>query len=134
MTLGLMSEGGKVEVAEPSRQPPGVADQRFALARLRTQLALDRTLLSWIRTTLSLVGFGFGMVAFFRSLRLAHPGEHAERLHLIAIGFGLALLVLGLVAMMLAGLSHRADSGRLRRGEGLSGKVWESGGAAHDFH
>ena len=71
-----------------------------------------------------MVGFGFGMVAFFRSLRLVHPGEQTERLHLTAIGFGIALLVLGLVAMGMAGLSHRADLGRLRRGEAPALRQW----------
>jgi putative membrane protein len=97
--------------------PPGVADERFALARLRTHLALDRTLLAWIRTTLSMVGFGFGLVAFFRSLRLAHPGEPTEPHHLTAIGFGVGLLVLGLVMMVLASVSYRADVERLLHGQ-----------------
>jgi uncharacterized membrane protein YidH (DUF202 family) len=120
-----MSEAGEVDAAEPSRIPPGGGDERSALARVRTQLALDRTLLAWIRTTLSLVGFGFGMVAFFlRALRLAQPGEQTERLHLTAIGFGIALLVLGLVAMALAGLSHRTDLRRLRRGETPALRQW----------
>jgi len=119
-----MSEAGEVDAAEPSRIPPGGGDERSALARVRTQLALDRTLLAWIRTTLSLVGFGFGMVAFFRALRLAHPGEQTERLHLTAIGFGIALLVLGLVAMALAGLSHRIDLRRLRRGGTPALRQW----------
>ena len=117
-----MSEAGGGDAAEPSRIPPGGGDERSALARVRTQLALDRTLLAWIRTTLSLVGFG--MVAFFRALLRVHPGEQTERLHLTAIGFGIALLVLGLVAMALAGLSHRTDLRRLRRGEPPALRQW----------
>ena len=119
-----MSDQGEAQSSEPRRIAPGVGDERFALARVRTHLALDRTLLAWIRTALSMVGFGFGMAAFFRSLRLAHPGEETESLHLTAIVLGTALLVLGLVTMVLAGLSHRADVGRLRRGEVPAMRVW----------
>lgn len=71
-----------------------------------------------------MVGFGFGTVAFFRSLRQAHPGEYTERLHFTAIGFGIALMILGLVALALAGLSHRADLVRLRRGETPALRQW----------
>lgn len=114
-----MIDENQVQSMEPSRIPPVAPDERFALARLRTQLALDRTLLAWIRTALSMFGFGFGMIAFFRALRLAHPDEQSARLHHIAIGYGIALLILGLVAMLLAGLSYRGDMQRLRRGEAL---------------
>jgi uncharacterized membrane protein YidH (DUF202 family) len=64
-----------------------------------------------------MVSLGFGIVAFFRSLRLAHPGEETRRLHLSAIGFGLSLIVLGLIAMAAAGTAHRRDLQRLGRGE-----------------
>jgi len=71
-----------------------------------------------------MVGFGFGMAAFFRSLLLAHPGKQTESLHLTAIGLGTALLVLGLVTMVLPSLSHRVDVGHLRRGEVPALRVW----------
>src|SRR6516162_5945657 len=97
-----MSED-KLEPADPR---PGLAYHRTSLANFRTQLALDRTTLAWIRTTLTMASFGFGMVAFFRSLREAAPGEEAARLHEGAVRFGTALVVLGLVATVLAGTSH----------------------------
>jgi uncharacterized membrane protein YidH (DUF202 family) len=38
-----------------------------SMAKLRTQLSLDRTTLAWIRTALTMATFGFGLVAFFRT-------------------------------------------------------------------
>jgi putative membrane protein len=95
----------------------GLANHRTSLASFRTQLALDRTTLAWIRTALTMASFGFGMVAFFRSLRESAPGEEAARMHQGAVRFGVALIVLGLVATLLAGVSHWFTLRRLRRGE-----------------
>lgn len=86
------------------------------MASFRTSLALDRTTLAWIRTTLTMASFGFGMVAFFRSLRESSPNEETQRMHAGAIAFGVALIVLGLVATVLAGLSHWFTLRRLLRG------------------
>ena len=87
------------------------------MAGLRTQLALDRTTLAWIRTTLTMASFGFGMVAFFRSIRQASPSEETVRLQQGAIQFGASLLILGIIATVLAGASHWLTLRRLRRGE-----------------
>jgi uncharacterized membrane protein YidH (DUF202 family) len=73
-------------------------------------------MLAWVRTTLSMIGFGFGTVAFFRSLRQAHPDEETRRLHDAAIAFGLVLLVVGVVALAVAGVSHWRSLRALRRG------------------
>jgi putative membrane protein len=108
-----MSED-KLEPADPR---PGLAYHRTSLANFRTQLALDRTTLAWIRTTLTMASFGFGMVAFFRSLRETAPSDEAVRTHQGAVLFGTALIVLGLVATVLAGASHWFTLRRLRRGE-----------------
>jgi hypothetical protein len=43
---------------------------RRRMAAFRTKLALDRTALAWIKTALAMASFGFGMVAFFRTLLL----------------------------------------------------------------
>ena len=87
------------------------------MAGLRTQLALDRTTLAWIRTTLTMASFGFGMVAFFRSIRQESPSEETMRLQQGAIQFGASLVILGIVATVLAGASHWFTLRRLRRGE-----------------
>jgi len=105
------------ETPQPSDACTRLAGDRTNLARFRTQLALDRTTLAWIRTTLTMASFGFGLVAFFRTLREKSPDEETIRLHEGAIRFGAALIVLGLVATILASLSHWFSLRKLRRGE-----------------
>ncbi|HXJ35570.1 MAG TPA: DUF202 domain-containing protein [Candidatus Eisenbacteria bacterium] len=95
-----------------------LARDRTSLASFRVKLALDRTTLAWIRTTLTMATFGFGLAAFFRGVREAHPqNPEATRLQEGAIKMGMALLVLGIVATALAGTSHWFALRRLRRGE-----------------
>ncbi|MFT3883209.1 MAG: DUF202 domain-containing protein [Gemmatales bacterium] len=94
-----------------------LAEKRTGLASYRTRLALDRTTLAWIRTALTMASFGFGMVAFFRTLQHENPTEETVRLHTGAVRFGVSLIVLGLVATILAGLSHWFTLRRLNRGE-----------------
>ena len=101
-----------------------LARDRTGLAKFRTQIALDRTTLAWIRTTLSMGAFGFGTIGFFRSLREKSPAPEAIHMHEGAIRFGLALVVLGIVATVLAGISHWLTLRRLRRNEALTLTQW----------
>jgi putative membrane protein len=94
-----------------------LARQRTNMASYRTMLALDRTTLGWVRTALTMASFGFGMVAFFRSLQEQSPSAKSLRLHQGAIRIGTALLVLGIVATVLAGYSHWFALRRLQLGE-----------------
>lgn len=101
-----------------------LAGERTNFARFRTSLALERTTLAWIRTALTFATFGFGMIGFFRTLRQSTQSEEAVRLHQAAIQMGVALVVIGLVATILAALSHWVSLRRLRRGEQLSVTQW----------
>jgi putative membrane protein len=83
----------------------------------RTQLALDRTTLAWIRTTLTMASFGFGTIGFFRTLREKSPTPEAVQMHQGAIRFGFSLVVLGIAATVLAGISQWLTLRRLRRNE-----------------
>jgi len=94
------------------------------MASFRTKLALDRTTLAWIRTTLAMASFGFGMVAFFRSIRQRTPDAETVRLHQGAIRMGTSLIVLGIVATVLAGASHWFTLRRLRRAESPVVSQW----------
>ena len=94
-----------------------LAHDRTGVAKFRTQLALDRTTLAWIRTTLTMATFGFGTVGFFRSLREKSPTPEAVQMHQNAIRFGFSLIILGLAASVLAGISHWFTLRRLRRNE-----------------
>jgi uncharacterized membrane protein YidH (DUF202 family) len=108
-------------VNHQTASPDVVAQQldRTSMARLRTQLALDRTTLAWIRTALTMATFGFAMGAFFRTLRERSPSAEAIHLDEGAIAFGTALVILGTVATVLAGIAHWLTLRRLRRGGGL---------------
>jgi uncharacterized membrane protein YidH (DUF202 family) len=94
-----------------------LATKRTKLASFRTTQALDRTTLAWVRTTLTMGSFGFGMVAFFRALdeRAQTPG--AAKLHHGAILFGESLILAGVVASVLVGISHWKTLRRMERGE-----------------
>jgi putative membrane protein len=105
------------ETSKPTDPRVGLARDRTSMASFRTGLALDRTTLAWIRTTLTMASFGFGMVAFFRTLRQANPDAETIRLHEGAIRFGVGLVGLALVATVLAGLSHWLTLRRLRLGQ-----------------
>lgn len=93
------------------------SDPRVGLASFRTAQALDRTTLAWVRTTLTMGSFGFGMIAFFRALREKNPTAEAVQQHQMAIRFGETLVLLGVVATVLAAVSHWNSLRRLQRGE-----------------
>jgi putative membrane protein len=101
-----------------------LAHDRTSMANFRTQLALDRTTLAWVRTALAMTSFGFGMVAFFRSLRHEKPDAETIRLHLHATQMGTTLLVMGIIATLLAGGSHWLSLRRLRQGKPPALRRW----------
>lgn len=102
----------------------GLAEDRTDYARFRTQLALDRTTLAWIRTALTMATFGFGTVSFFRSLRSESSTPDSAVLHQAAIRFGVALVVLGVVATLLCAVSQWFALRRLRRRESPVVSQW----------
>jgi uncharacterized membrane protein YidH (DUF202 family) len=94
-----------------------LARNRTTLAKFRTALALDRTTLAWIRTNLTMATFGLGMIGFFRSLSESKQTPEADQLHHAAIRFGEVLVLIGIVATVLAGVSHWNALRRMERGE-----------------
>ena len=110
-------ESGGSGGQKPADPKTELASKRTGMAGFRTKLALDRTTLAWIRTTLTMASFGFGMIGFFRSLRQQAPTPETIRLHAAAIQFGYTLLILGILATVLAGVSHWLTLRRLRKGE-----------------
>jgi putative membrane protein len=101
-----------------------MAHDRTIMANFRTQLALDRTTLAWVRTALSMASFGFGMVAFFRSLKHANPDAEMIRLHRDAIRIGTALVVMGIISLVGAAWSHWLNLQRLKRGQPPAFRQW----------
>jgi len=101
-----------------------LAEERTAMAIFRTNLALDRTTLAWIRTTLTMSSFGLGTIGFFRTVRQFSETPETIRLHEGAIHFGVALVVLGVVATVLVAISHLSTLRRLRAGEVPTPPAW----------
>jgi putative membrane protein len=121
----LQSAGGdKLSETSEGDVKTALARERVNFAKFRTSLALDRTTLAWIRTALTFATFGFGMVGFFRAMEQMTHSEQAVRLHQAAIHMGVALIVIGMVATILAAFSHWMTLRRLRRGEPLSVTQW----------
>ena len=86
MSAGEMSNADKM------------AAMRTTLAFQRTRMAADRTLMSVQRTALSLIGFGFTIFSFFRSL--IDKNLVGDAVPQGAPGrFGLALVTLGVLLL-----------------------------------
>jgi len=94
-----------------------LAGERTEMAIFRTSLSLDRTTLAWVRTTLTMSSFGLGMIAFFRTIRMQANTPESVRLHEAAIHFGVALVVIGVVASGLVAVSHLSALRKVRAGE-----------------
>lgn len=92
-----MAEGARFEVKT-------TAESHFSW--VRTRLSLERTLMSWIRTAVSLIGFGFTIVQFFDRMVQA-PGFSPPRFPEAPRYFGLALILCGIVALVIAVWQYR---------------------------
>ncbi|MGA1057847.1 MAG: YidH family protein [Phycisphaerales bacterium] len=96
---------------------------------MRTALAADRTLLAWVRTGIALMGFGFFIERFGIVLREFAMAQGLEMppSHRFSAWLGLALVVVGIVALVGGALEHRAairDLGDLdRRGRSRLGPI-----------
>jgi putative membrane protein len=78
-----------------------MASIRTSAAFQRTRMAADRTLMAGIRTSLSMIGFGFTIFSFFRTLSrdgLLRAGAHPNAPAL----FGLSLVSLGIIVLTFA--------------------------------
>jgi len=101
-----------------------LATKRTTLASFRTAQALDRTTLAWVRTTLTMGSFGFAMIGFFRTLEERAQTPDAIRLHHGAIRFGESLVLGGIVATVLASISHWNTLRRMEHGEMPKAASW----------
>jgi putative membrane protein len=68
--------------------------------------------------------FGLGMIAFFRAIRMQANTPENVRLHEAAIHFGVALVVIGVVATVLVAMAHVSALRKLRTGEMPMAAKW----------
>ena len=83
------------------------------LALDRTDLAHERTLMAWIRTAVSLISFGFTIYKFLQYVEKTTGGQPGRLIG--ARVYGLSMIGTGLLALLLATISHRRQMQALRR-------------------
>ncbi|MCU0923694.1 MAG: DUF202 domain-containing protein [Burkholderiaceae bacterium] len=76
------------------------------LALERTRVAYERTMMAWVRTGTSLITFGFSVYKFFQLEIAARVGADMQ---IGTRGFGLALLVIGLLSLLVGTIEHGRD-------------------------
>jgi putative membrane protein len=92
----------------PESTSPGVDSTQMALDR--TWLAHERTLMAWVRTATSMISFGFTIYKFFEFDKGVKAGEHGL---LTPRDFAMAMVSIGLVALLLATFAHRRGTREL---------------------
>jgi putative membrane protein len=85
----------------------GVATDSTHLALDRTWLAHERTLMAWVRTATSMISFGFTIYKFFQFE--VGRGAPATRGIVTPRDFALIMVSIGLVALLMATISHRRE-------------------------
>jgi putative membrane protein len=100
-------------MTEPSAGIAPKGPDAGQLALERTRLAYERTLLAWVRTAVALISFGFTVYKFFQYLHGTQAAHGA--VHLIGPReFAMAMIGIGLVALLLATIEHRRNMKSLR--------------------
>ena len=81
------------------------------LAFERTRIAYERTMMAWIRTGTSLITFGFSVYKFFQ---LDTPGKDFVGPLIGSRGFAIALIGIGLAALLVGAVEHWRDMKAMR--------------------
>jgi putative membrane protein len=78
----------------------------------RTWLAHERTLMAWVRTAVSMISFGFTVYKFFQFEE--GRGSPATHRLLTPRDFALIMVSIGLLALLMATISHRRETQGMR--------------------
>lgn len=89
----------------------------------RVYLAVERTFLAWLRTGIALMGFGFVVARFGLLLRELGRPERASTLEDsgIAMQFGVALVLIGVVVNLVSVGHYRVRLRRLEQAQEFRG-------------
>jgi putative membrane protein len=80
----------------------GPSQQQLAVER--TVMAHERTLMAWLRTSLAMISFGFTLRHFFEYLA---EKEGRQPVSLFGPrGYGLSMMVMGLLMLAMASIQH----------------------------
>lgn len=91
--------------------PDRPLDANTRLAAERNRLALERTLMAWTRTSTALIAFGFTIYQIFRYLS---ENERLRDPYVSPQVFGVAMILVGLAALILGWIQHRQELTALR--------------------
>ena len=88
------------------------------LAVERTIMAAERTLMSWTRTSISLISFGFTIYKFLEYMQsegkaIVFTNPNGPK------NFGIALILIGVVALVVASVQYRSLQKKLLPGKKL---------------
>jgi putative membrane protein len=94
----------------------------------RVRFAAEQNLLAWIRTGVSMMGFGFVVSRFGIFLQEVALATHGPpRSTTWSLGFGVALILLGVAVNLFAALEFRAIVRRIESGEAYRAPRWSLG-------
>ncbi len=81
------------------------------LALERTRVAYERTMMAWVRTGTSLIAFGF---TFYKFFQLDKAVKLSDEMLIGPREFAMALIVIGMLALVLGTVEHSRDLRSLR--------------------
>ena len=93
------SSGTRSQASDAAKAPLPLDLLSAQMSWIRSDLSNLRTLLSWVRTSVSMIGFGFTIYNFYSGFFEDFAGE---RFREAARNLGLALVIFGTLAMIIA--------------------------------